>query len=141
MRFAIGGFSANQSQPYAYNFTPDLEQTSINEGYFDITANRTKPPAEITQIISKTIRQRLKITVSQSLGSNKVISQIALQLNAAGLVEIGQIPVIPVDMLAIQVDGQAPNFGSSPTALMNSPRSRPASHRNHSAMNGLSCSK
>ena len=28
---------------YAYDFTPDVEQTSIDEGYFDLTANRKKP--------------------------------------------------------------------------------------------------
>ena len=28
---------------YAYDFTPDVERTSIDEGYFDITANRSKP--------------------------------------------------------------------------------------------------
>ena len=62
---------------FAYDFTPDVERTSIDEGYFDLTANRTKPASEIAQIISKAIRQKLKITVSQGLGSNKLISQIA----------------------------------------------------------------
>ena len=28
---------------YAYDFTPDVEQTSIDEGYFDLTANHKKP--------------------------------------------------------------------------------------------------
>jgi nucleotidyltransferase/DNA polymerase involved in DNA repair len=28
---------------YAYDFTPDVERTSIDEGYFDLTANRKKP--------------------------------------------------------------------------------------------------
>jgi len=27
---------------YCYDFTPDVEQTSIDEGYFDLTANRKK---------------------------------------------------------------------------------------------------
>jgi len=42
---------------YAYDFTPNVEQTSIDEGYFDITANRSKPSIEIAQTISKAIRQ------------------------------------------------------------------------------------
>jgi DNA-directed DNA polymerase III PolC len=132
---------------YAYDFTPNVEQTSIDEGYFDITANRSKPPIEIAQTISKAIRQLLKITVSQGLGSNKLISQIAsklnkpaafqtvpegqerqflqplpnkwlpgvgpktsLRLNAAGLVEIGQIAAMPIDLLGMLVGNQAPQL-------------------------------
>lgn len=66
---------------YAYDFTPDVERTSIDEGYFDLTANRKKPAIEIVQIISRAILQKLKITVSQRVGANKLISQIASKLN------------------------------------------------------------
>jgi nucleotidyltransferase/DNA polymerase involved in DNA repair len=66
---------------FAYDFTPGVERTSIDEGYFDLTANRTKTASEIAQIISKAIRQKLNITVSQGLGSNKLISQIASKLH------------------------------------------------------------
>src|SRR5438046_8345295 len=50
---------------YCYDFTPDVEQTSIDEGYFDLTANRNKPAVEIALTIRKAIGQRLKITVSE----------------------------------------------------------------------------
>ena len=66
---------------YAYDFTPDVERTSIDEGYFDLTANHQKAPIEIAQIIRKAIAQKLKISVSQGLGANKLISQIASKLN------------------------------------------------------------
>jgi nucleotidyltransferase/DNA polymerase involved in DNA repair len=66
---------------YAYDFTPDVEQTSIDEGYFDITANRSKPAIEIAETIRKAIRQSLKITVSEGMASNKLVSQIASKLN------------------------------------------------------------
>lgn len=66
---------------YAYDFTPDVEQTSIDEGYFDLTANRKRQPVEIALTISKAIRQSLKITVSEGIGSNKLVSQIASKLN------------------------------------------------------------
>jgi DNA-directed DNA polymerase III PolC len=66
---------------YAYDFTPSVEQTSIDEGYFDITANRSKPFLEIALTIRKAIRQSLKITVSEGMGSNKLVSQIASKLN------------------------------------------------------------
>jgi len=49
---------------YAYDFTPDVERTSIDEGYFDLTANHKRPAVEIALTISKAIQQSLKITVS-----------------------------------------------------------------------------
>lgn len=66
---------------YAYDFTPDVEQTSIDEGYFDLTANRSKTPLEIALTIRKAISQSLKIAVSEGLGANKLVSQIASKLN------------------------------------------------------------
>jgi nucleotidyltransferase/DNA polymerase involved in DNA repair len=66
---------------YAYDFTPDVEQTSIDEGYFDLTANHNQPASEIALTIRKAIGQSLKITVSEGIGSNKLVSQIASKLN------------------------------------------------------------
>jgi len=66
---------------YAYDFTPDVEQTSIDEGYFDLTANHKKPAIEIALTIRKAIGQSLKINVSEGIGSNKLVSQIASKLN------------------------------------------------------------
>ena len=66
---------------YAYDFTPDVEQTSIDEGYFDLTANRRKPPVQIALTIRMAIQQSLKISVSEGIGSNKLVSQIASKLN------------------------------------------------------------
>ena len=65
---------------YCYDFTPDVEQTSIDEGYFDLTANRKKPAVEIALTIRKAIGQRLKITVSEGIGTNKLVSAIASKL-------------------------------------------------------------
>ncbi len=66
---------------YCYDFTPDVEQTSIDEGYFDLTANRRKPPVEIALTIRRAIGQSLKISVSEGLGTNKLVSQIASKLS------------------------------------------------------------
>ncbi len=66
---------------YAYDFTPDVERTSIDEGYFDVTANHRKSPVEIAGTIRRAIAQRLKISVSQGVGASKLISQIASKLN------------------------------------------------------------
>ncbi len=66
---------------YAYDFTPDVERTSIDEGYFDLTANHKKPAVEIALTISQAIQRALKITVSEGVASNKLVSQIASKLN------------------------------------------------------------
>jgi error-prone DNA polymerase len=65
---------------YAYDFTPDVEQTSIDEGYFDLSGMR-KSPAEIALTIRKAIGQSLKISVSEGIGVNKLVSQIASKMN------------------------------------------------------------
>jgi DNA-directed DNA polymerase III PolC len=66
---------------YCYDFTPDVEQTSIDEGYFDLSASRQKPPVEIARAVRQAIRQSLKISVSEGIASNKLVSQIASKLN------------------------------------------------------------
>ena len=68
---------------YCYDFTPDVEQTSIDEGYFDVTGAR-KPPVEIAQTIRQAIGQRLKITVSEGIGTNKLVSAVASKLTKPG---------------------------------------------------------
>jgi len=83
---------------YAYDFTPDVEQTSIDEGYFDLTSNRQKPAVEVAQAVRNAIRQSLKISVSEGLASNKVVSQIASKLHKpAAFTEVpagGEIPFL-----------------------------------------------
>lgn len=66
---------------YAFDFTPDVERTSIDEGYFDLTANHQKPPEVIAQTIRRAIAQKLKISVSEGIGSSKLVSQIASKLH------------------------------------------------------------
>ena len=65
---------------YAQDFTPDVEIGSIDEGYFDLTGAR-KSPVEIADTIRHAIRQSLKISVSEGLAPNKLISQIASKLH------------------------------------------------------------
>src|SRR6266404_5014941 len=64
---------------YAYDFTPDVEIGSIDEGYFDLTGAR-KPALNIAETIRHAIRQSLKLSVSEGIASNKLISQIASKL-------------------------------------------------------------
>jgi DNA polymerase-4 len=64
---------------YAYDFTPDVEIGSIDEGYFDLTGAR-KPAVDIAEIIRRAIRQSLNLPVSEGIGTNKLISQVASKL-------------------------------------------------------------
>src|SRR5436190_19140071 len=64
---------------YCYDFTPDVEQTSIDEGYFDLSFVR-KPPVEIALTIRQAIGQKLKISVSEGIASNKLVSAVASKL-------------------------------------------------------------
>ena len=64
---------------YAHDFTPDVEVTGIDEGYFDLTGAR-RDPREIAEIIRRAIGQTLKISVSEGIASNKLVSQIASKL-------------------------------------------------------------
>jgi DNA polymerase III alpha subunit/nucleotidyltransferase/DNA polymerase involved in DNA repair len=64
---------------YAYDFTPDVEISSIDEGYADLSGAR-RPAIEIARTIQQAIQQALKISVSEGVGSNKLICQIASKL-------------------------------------------------------------
>ncbi len=68
---------------YAYDFTPEVEIASIDEGYFDLSGAR-KPPLEIADTIRGAIGAALKITVSEGIAANKLVSQIASKLNKPG---------------------------------------------------------
>lgn len=80
---------------YAYDFTPDVEQTSIDEGYYELTAS-PKPASQVADTVRKAIRQKLKLTVSEGVGCNKLVSQIASKLNKpAGFTQIPSGQEIP----------------------------------------------
>lgn len=64
---------------YAYDFTPDVEICSLDEGYVDLRGVR-RPPIEVAATIRDAIRQALKISVSEGIGNNKLVSQIASKL-------------------------------------------------------------
>jgi DNA polymerase-4 len=66
---------------YAYDFTPEVEVASIDEGYFDLRGQLRHKPLEVAETIRQAIRQSLKITVSEGIGSNKLVSQVASKLN------------------------------------------------------------
>ncbi|MFQ3578434.1 MAG: fused DNA polymerase IV/DNA polymerase III subunit alpha, partial [Verrucomicrobiia bacterium] len=65
---------------YAYDHTPLVEVTSIDEGYFDVGGNRASRPMDVAQRIRQAIAQSLKIPVSEGVGSNKLVSAVASKL-------------------------------------------------------------
>ena len=74
---------------YAYDFTPEVEVASIDEGYFDLRGHHKTSPRAVAETIRRAIRQSLKITVSEGIGSNKLVSQIASKLQKpASFVEV-----------------------------------------------------
>ena len=70
-------------------FTPFIERTSIDEGYFDVSGHRTLTPREIAVRLKARIREELGLTVSLGIGANKLVSQIAAKLRKPdALVEV-----------------------------------------------------
>ena len=64
---------------YVFDFTPKVEIGSIDEGYADLTGARGRP-WEIAETLRRAIQQRLKISVSEGIGTSKLISQVASKL-------------------------------------------------------------
>ncbi|MCE0483467.1 MAG: ATP-binding protein [Methylacidiphilales bacterium] len=69
---------------YAYDFTPDVEVGSIDEGYFDLRSQKMKPAREIADVIRVAVAQSLKLSASFGIGSNKLVSQVASKLRKPG---------------------------------------------------------
>lgn len=65
---------------YAYDYTADVEVGGIDEGYYDVGANRKLTAFSIATSVRQAIRDTLKIPVSEGIGSNKLVSQIASKL-------------------------------------------------------------
>src|ERR1700684_1627862 len=65
---------------YAYDHTPVVEVTSIDEGYFDLKGNRQHSAREVSEVIRTAIRQSLKISVSEGIARNKLVSAVASKL-------------------------------------------------------------
>jgi len=65
---------------YAYDFTPQVEICSIDEGYLDLTGSFQQHPRESAAQLSRLIRENLKITISQGLATTKFCSAVASKL-------------------------------------------------------------
>jgi len=65
---------------YAHDFTPLVEQTSIDEGYFDLGPNRRTDAHSAATSIRRAVQQCLKVSVSEGVGANKLVAQVASKL-------------------------------------------------------------
>lgn len=65
---------------YAYDLTPQVEICSIDEGYLDLTGATHQGPCESATLLSRLIRENLKITISQGLATTKFCSAVASKL-------------------------------------------------------------
>ncbi len=65
---------------YAYDFTPLVEQASIDECYMDLHGAPRLRAGEAATKMQKAIAQSLKLSVSVGVGANKLVSQIASKL-------------------------------------------------------------
>ena len=84
-------YSAYSRRLFAFveDFTPLIERTSIDEGYFDVSGHRTLRPLEIAERLKERVRAELGITISLGIGENKLVSQIAAKLRKPdALVEV-----------------------------------------------------
>jgi len=69
---------------YAYDFTPEVEVGSIDEGYLDLRSQNKKPTREIAETIRVAVAQSLKLSASFGIGANKLVSQVASKLKKPG---------------------------------------------------------
>lgn len=68
----------------AEEMTPTVERQSVDEGYLDLTAARAclrREPDALAEKFRRDVRDWLKVTVSQGLARNKLLSQIASKLH------------------------------------------------------------
>jgi len=113
---------------YCYDFTPEVEQTSIDEGYFDLSGAR-RPAAEIALTIRRA--NKLVSAVASKLTKPSAFNQVppggeaaflrplankwlpgigpktSVRLNAAGLAEIRHVAMTPLSMLELLLGSQA----------------------------------
>jgi DNA polymerase-4 len=77
----------------AEELTPLIERQSVDEGYLDLTGTRAclrRDPQSVAEKLQRDVRDWLKVTISQGLARNKLLSQIACKLHKPD-----QLTVIP----------------------------------------------
>jgi DNA polymerase-4 len=74
---------------FVEDFTPLIERTSIDEGYFEVSGHRTLGAREIAEQLKARVLAELGLTISLGIGENKLVAQIAAKLRKPdALVEV-----------------------------------------------------
>ena len=63
-----------------HDYTPVVEVGSIDEGYGDLSGVTKWTAREAAERLRKNIREHLRLSVSQGLGTNKLVSSVASKL-------------------------------------------------------------
>ena len=63
-----------------HDYTPVVEVGSIDEGYGDLSGVTKWSPREAAERLRRNIREHLRLSVSQGLGTNKLVSAVASKL-------------------------------------------------------------
>jgi Nucleotidyltransferase/DNA polymerase involved in DNA repair len=63
-----------------HDYTPVVEVGSIDEGYGDLSGVTRWSPREAAERLRRNIREHLRLSVSQGLGTNKLVSAVASKL-------------------------------------------------------------
>ena len=79
-RYSLYERFSNKMFDIIRQYTPVVEQCSIDEGYFDLTGRR-EPIETLTRTIRDEIRSTLCIPVSIGMGTSKLVTQIAAKMN------------------------------------------------------------
>jgi DNA polymerase-4 len=79
-RYSLYERFSNKMFDIIRQYTPVVEQCSIDEGYFDLTGRR-EPIETLTKTIRDEIRSALCIPVSIGMGTSKLVTQIAAKMN------------------------------------------------------------
>ncbi len=75
----------------ADELTPLVEKQGVDEGYLDITGTRAclkRDPDEVAEKFRHDVKDWLKVTISQGLARNKLLSQIASKLRKPDMLTI-----------------------------------------------------
>ena len=65
---------------FAHDYTPLVEAGSIDEGYCDLSGVTRWSAREAAERLRRNIRERLRLSVSQGLGTNKLVAAVASKL-------------------------------------------------------------
>lgn len=90
-RGRLYGRAASAAQRILAEFAPEIERSSIDEAYLDVSASveRGKRAIEIATEIQEALEHRLELPSSIGIGSNKLIAKVACQrAKPEGIVEV-----------------------------------------------------